>query len=74
MNKTREEHMKWCKSRALEYVDAGDNNNAFASMVSDLTKHPETANHAGNELGMMLFMAGQLSSSKQMRDFIEGLN
>lgn len=40
--RTREEHLAWCKQRALEYVDAGDLVNAVASMGSDLQKHPET--------------------------------
>lgn len=39
---TREQHLAWCKQRALEYVDAGDLAQAVASMDSDLRKHPET--------------------------------
>jgi len=42
----RQEHMAWAKRRALEYVDTGDVKNAFASMASDLGKHPETEGHA----------------------------
>ena len=38
---TREEHLAWCKERALEYVDRGDLNSAVVSMGSDLDKHPE---------------------------------
>jgi hypothetical protein len=71
---TRAEHLAWCKTRALQYVDAGDINNAFASMASDLDKHPDTANHAGINLGMMLLMGGQLSTAAEMRKFIEGFN
>ena len=55
---TRQEHLDWCKQRALEYVDGGDLTNAYASMVSDLGKHPETANHAGIQLGMMQTIRG----------------
>ena len=71
---TRAEHLQWAKDRALEYVDAGDVQNAFASMASDLNKHPETQGHAGLELGMMQLMAGMLSTPAQMRHFIEGFN
>jgi len=39
---TRQEHLEWCKKRALEYIDINDLQQAFASMVSDLNKHPET--------------------------------
>ena len=72
--RTRTEHMAWCKQRALEYVDRGDIKNAFASMVSDLKKHPETENHSGIHLGIGLLMSGSLSTTEQMRKFIEGFN
>ena len=71
---TRAEHLTWCKERALEYVDAGDLQNAFASMVSDLGKHSETVGHAGIELGFMLMMSGFLTTPQQMREHIEGYN
>lgn len=71
---TRAEHLAWCKTRALEYVTAGDLNNAFASLVSDLNKHPETEGHAAAELGIMLMLGGHLDTPKDMRDFIEGCN
>ena len=70
----RSEHLAWCKTRALQYVDAGDTKNAFASMTSDLTKHPETQNHAAIQMGMMLLMGGHLSTPHQMREFINGFN
>ena len=71
---TREEHLEWCKKRALEYVDQGDMSQAFASMGSDLNKHPETKEHIGMYLGMALLMAGHLSTPMEMRRFIEGFN
>ena len=71
---SRADHLAWCKMRALEYVDAGDVNQAFASMGSDLNKHPETANHSAMELGMMLLMGGHLSAPQKMREFINGFN
>jgi len=70
----RVEHMAWAKQRALEYVDAGDVNNALASMASDLGKHPETEGHAGIQLGMMQLMSGYLKTPEAMRKFIEGFN
>lgn len=71
---TRAEHLAWCKERALAYCDVGDATNAWASMASDLTKHPETEKHAAIELGMMMLMGGQLNSVPDMRKFIEGFN
>ena len=71
---TRQEHMDWCKKRALEYCDAGEVQTAFSSMASDLGKHPETKGHCAVELGMMLMLNGHLSGEHEMRKFIEGFN
>ena len=74
MPTTRAEHLAWCKTRALEYVDAGDLSNAFGSLVSDLNAHPDTKGHAAAELGMMLMLGGHLHTEREMREFIEGCN
>ncbi len=71
---TREEHLQWCKTRALEYVDNGDLQNAYTSMVSDLNKHEGTQGHSGIHLGMGLLMTGELNTQEKMRIFIEGFN
>ena len=71
---TREEHLDWCKKRALEYVDMGDINQAWASMASDMRKHQKTANHAAIQLGMMMLMDGKLGTPEAMRKFIVGFN
>ena len=70
---TRSEHVQWCKDRALEYLPT-DPNQAFASMASDLQKHPETEGHIGVHLGMMQMMTGGLSDAASMRKFIDGFN
>lgn len=71
---TRAEHLKWCKTRALELVDLGELIQAYTSMMSDMRKHPSTADHAGLDLGMSLLLNGHLATPKQMREFIEGFN
>lgn len=71
---TRFEHLQWCKERALQYVDAGDTQQAFTSMGSDLGKHPETQGHTGIQLGMMQMMSGLLDNVADMRKFILGFN
>jgi len=73
-SRTRAEHLQWCKDRALEYADQGDLGSAMASMGSDLSKHPDTANHGGMELFGMLALAGQLRTAGEIRKFIEGFN
>lgn len=74
MSMTREQHLDWCKKRAIQELDAGDISGAYASMASDLSKHPETDGHAAIQLGMMMLMSGHLSSPDDMRRFIDGFN
>lgn len=71
---TRAEHLRWAKDRALAYADRGDVVNTLASLTSDLRKHPETEDHPGPQLGLMLAMAGALSTPHQLRDWVEGFN
>ncbi len=71
---SRADHLVWCKERALEYVDAGDQQQALASMSSDLGKHSETAGHISIGLGIMLLLGGSLETPEQMRKFINGFN
>lgn len=70
---TRDEHMRWAKDRALAYLP-GDPDQAFASLASDLQKHPETEGHpaVGLGLGLMLLLGGHLDTPEEMRKFIEG--
>jgi hypothetical protein len=53
---TRDEHLAWCKRRALEYLGAGELRQAVASMASDLKTHPDTENPALNGLAMIGMM------------------
>jgi hypothetical protein len=66
--------MTWCKERALQYCDSGNMQDAIASIMSDLKKHPETENHVGIQLGLMSLMSGKLSTAGEVRKFIEGFN
>ncbi len=66
------EHLRWCIRRALEYVETGHLHLAYASMVSDLLKHPQTATHPGIKLGQLMMMNGQLNTTEAMRRFIVG--
>lgn len=69
---TRSEHVEWCKARALEYLDAGDMENALASMMSDMEKHPETRyNPILNQLGFMELMN---HNADGIRRWIVGFN
>lgn len=77
---TRAEHLAWCKQRALEYLDTGDLNNAFASFISDMNKHAETREHMNNPGVVMLrdqvfraMTTGRITPD-QMRRFINGFS
>lgn len=71
---TRAEHLAWCKQRALEYCDRGEVIQAWASFLSDMSKHLETENHTALELGNVQLIAGLLNDPAEMRKFIEGFN
>lgn len=69
---TRDEHMKWCKERALAYLPDSPED-AVASMSSDLNKHPET--RGGNDWIMALgLMYLKNKDTAGVRRWIEGFN
>ena len=74
---TRQEHMDWCKKRAMEYVNQGDLINGVTSMMSDLEKHPETASKPGSVLVMLGLMAAQQAQQgdrEAVVRYIKGFN
>jgi hypothetical protein len=74
MPDTYAEHLAWCKRRAHDELNSGRDGvtSAWASMVSDLSKHDGTRGHVAIELGMMLLSAGKLSTKEEMAKFIDG--
>ena len=70
--RTREEHLAWCKQRALEYIERGEIQNGLTSMLSDLDKHPETRAPALVQMTLGLMMIGELSTPQAARKHIEG--
>ncbi len=73
-DRTASQHVEWCKERAREYLDQGDLQNAFASMASDMGKHPETSAITKSPLmviGLQYVMSG---NAGELRRFIEGFN
>lgn len=71
---TREEHLAWCKQRALEYIDRGQINEGLTSMMSDMNKHDETRAPALDQLTVGLMMIGALSTREAARKHINGYN
>lgn len=71
---TRGEHLAWCKSRALEYAETGDLNNAIASMVSDLQKHFETKITPPVERALLIPILFDRLDKQKVIDWINGFN
>ena len=70
----REDHLAWCKRRALQYVDRGQVIEGLTSMLSDMGKHPETQSPALTTMTMGLIMIGSLDSPEAARRHIEGFH
>jgi hypothetical protein len=70
----RAQHLEWCKKRALAYVDQGYVQQALSSMISDLRKHPKTADHPGIALAVGSIAFGDLTTKDQVRDFVQCFN
>lgn len=66
----RAEHLAWCKQRAMEYVNAGDYSQAVASMLSDLGKHPDTAD--SQKIGAMIMLT--VKDRRSAMEFVQGFN
>jgi hypothetical protein len=69
---TRSEHLEWCKQRARKYLDANNPEEAIASMLSDMNKHPETRKAIEGPLGMIGLMSTR--TVEEARRYIEGFN
>jgi hypothetical protein len=74
MTVTRDEHLAWCKQRAIQYLETGDLAGAAASMISDLGKWKEPLYDPMllNTLAMDGIMFRK--TVPQMRNWIEGFN
>ena len=74
--RSREEHIQFCKARAMEYVEHGELLNAVTSMMSDLEKHEETRStgKALSALGLLAAMQAQQGDRQAVERYILGFN
>ena len=73
--RTRQEHLQWCKDRAMEYVKEGNLLEAVTSMMSDLGKHPETqGGGALAMLGLLAIQQAQQGDTAAVKRYIQGFN
>lgn len=68
---TRKEHLKWAKDRAIEYLKENNMQEAAASFISDMGKHPENFSPLVAPLIMRELLHGNAESLKKC---IEGFN
>jgi len=68
---TRNEHLAWCKERAL--AELPDCTNAVASMISDLIKHPAFENTMTMTMASVGFMEIPRGVDA-VRKWVEGFN
>ena len=72
---TREEHLQWCKDRALEYLVEGNGRDAVASMLSDLSKHEAWQdNKMMPTLSFMGMTYATVNDLTAIRRWIKGFN
>ena len=71
MTGTREEHMAFCKKRALQYLDKGDVSQAIASMLSDLSSHEDTKG-VGELMSGIGLMTAMNNNQDEAFKFIDG--
>jgi hypothetical protein len=75
MATTRQQHLVWCKRRAIDEMKFyNDGSKGIISMMSDLRKHPET-----NSETLIALCAAQLLGSPKISiaeamKFIDGFN
>ena len=76
MTETRKDFLAWAKAQTLEYVDQGDFEQAWASLVSDLGKNPDVYDRSAPGVRLMIEsgMAEIKRSPEAMRHWIEGFN
>ncbi len=71
---TAKEHLDWCIERAMEYANAGDMTNAWASFISDTRKHEGTEHISFHDLTGMMMISGHANTPSTFKKFIEGWN
>jgi len=77
---TRQEHLKWCKDRAIQeydfYFAQGGSTmatrNGLTSMMSDMGKHDETKSNSLNALILMNMRTPMIR--QKFVEFINGFN
>ena len=72
---SRVNHLAWAKQRALWELEprGGGVSTAISSIVQDFATHPDLADHPARIMMTLLALSGNLSTTQQAREFIEGI-
>lgn len=72
---SRANHLTWAKQRALWELEPGGGGvpAAISSIVQDFATHPDLADHPARTMMTLLALSGNLSTTQQAREFIEGI-
>lgn len=69
---TRQEHLEWCKKRAMEAMTDGNIASGWASFLQDMADHPETKDHISLRMGNEMVFGGQINTLEEMKKYING--
>lgn len=70
---TKDEHLTWARTRAMQYVAVGELQAAVTSFACDLAKHPQTRTNDAPLIAAELLRMGRLSTPGEMRSFLESV-
>lgn len=70
---SRKAHLAWCKGRAMEYADAGDDTRALSSMLADIGKWDGGEMYAPDILRYHAVEGMHFASHGRVREWIEAL-
>ena len=72
---SRADHLTWAKQRALWELEprGGGVPAAISSIAQDFASHPDLADHPACALVTLLAVTGNLSTTQQVREFVEGI-
>ncbi len=71
----RQQHLQWCKDRALDYLNRGKIAEGMASFTSDMGKHEDTARTLNNGLSHAIIMQALMTNSqRECIAAVEGFN
>ncbi len=73
MHADRNEHLAWCKNKALAEIGEGTPTlirNALDTFIAELIKHPDTQHHIAITTGTLMLAGDMLTTKAEMEEFI----